>query len=243
MNGHGPCYRIYNIVVIIHKVLIGNPIFAVLKTSFMKRLVLSALATIFCMQVMAQAPAPENKEPRTEVNTKKHSRHAAVYFNLSTGINNNAGMLGIGLEVPVVDQFSVEAGLGSGSWGRKYYFCTKYYLRPSLKGWAFGPGFSYCPGISKYTINLETVYSDSEPVDMHLDPQTNIFVGAYNNWRLGRRNNRIYLQLGYSVPLGPAKFYELYGDPITDNSRNTMKLLSPGGLIVAFAFSFGAGGR
>ena len=203
----------------------------------MKKISLSLYVCLLSLCAFAQQGMPDGENK----NAKRESRegHSGAYFNLSTGINNNGGAIGLGLEVPVAKQVSVEAGVGEGTWGYKMYACGKYYLAPNLKGWAFGPGITYSTGGSDFTTNLETIHATSEKVTMHLDPMTNIFVSAYRNWRLGRNYNRFYLQLGWSVALSTPEFYQTVGYPITNNSVKVMKFIAPGGLIAAVGFSFG----
>lgn len=208
----------------------------------MRKAFLCLSIIIVALRSYAQSPAPDTRERTNGTNDTKKEKpagHSAAYFILTAGINNNPGLFGLGVEVPVAKQVSLEAGLGLSSWGNKFYFCGKYYLRPDLKGWAFGPGISYCTGFKQLDVNLETNHSTSEVVTMHADPQTNLFVAAYRSWSLGRNYNRIYLELGWSFALAEPSFYQMSGYPITENSRKVMRTISPGGLIVAAGFSFG----
>jgi hypothetical protein len=171
-----------------------------------------------------------------------HAKDAPFYITVSSGLNNNTGIFGVTLELPVSKNVSLEAGIGEGTWGYKAYLGGKYFLRPHHLGWAFGAGITYCGGLNNFQENLNTVSGYTEPVVLDLNPQTNFMLAAYRYWRLGRGANRIYMELGYSVRLTGGDLFDQQdngSDPIDDNSANTIKLLAPGGLIAALGFSFG----
>ena len=210
----------------------------------MKKTILSLLAVIACLQSFAQSPVGGNApDPEKATAGRRRESHAPLYINLSTGLNSNAGIIGLGLEIPVSDHISLEGGLGISSWGYKAYACGKYYIHPDFKGWAFGPGITYNSGLDRFTTNLETAYGSTETVELHLDPQANLFLAAYRNWRLGRQSNRIFLQLGLSMPVTGVSFWQTGGTPISRNAESVTRFIAPGGLIVAVGFSFGAGGH
>lgn len=170
----------------------------------------------------------------------KKSRCAKAFFDLSTGLNNNGGLLGLGADYHVTEDISINAGLGAiTSWGYKFYLGTKFYFKPCHKGWAIGCGATYSTGIPSYTTKMETMQGGSELVELRLLPQTNVMASAYHHWRLGRNKNRMYLQLGWSIPVATEKFRQISGNALTVNSASVLKFLAPGGLIVGLGFSFG----
>jgi hypothetical protein len=121
------------------------------------------------------------------------------------------------------------------------YLGGKYYLKPCHRGWAFGGGVTFNSGMAESERQLETLGSGpsgSENVTLELFPQVNMFASAYKYWNLGKNNNRIYLQLGWSIPFTVDKFQQLTGTPLTPTSADIMRFTSPGGLIVAVGFSF-----
>lgn len=164
-----------------------------------------------------------------------------VYIDLSTGINNNGGLLGGGVDVHVADDISLIGGVGlMTTWGYKAYTGVKCYLKPCHMGWAFGGGLTYNTGIPAYTQPMDTQNGTKEDVTLDLLPQANVYAAAYKHWRLGRNNNRIYLQLGVTRSLMNTKFRQTAGPAITATEANIMKALSPGGIIIGLGFSFGA---
>lgn len=159
------------------------------------------------------------------------------YLGLSTGLENPAGLLGVNLELPIQD-FSVGAGLGYSLWGAKVYCEGRYYFSPCNRGWAVGLGVSHSSGFQNLTINQETNVGKADVV-FDLKPQTNVFFSGYHFFRLGQRH-RFYLQGGYSARL-TNDIYSIKSPNfyLTSNGDAAMRVLAPGGLILALGFSFG----
>ncbi len=173
----------------------------------------------------------------------KHNNSArcpVFYLTISTGINNNTGLLSVSFEKPIAKSFSLEGGLGISSWGYKFYGGGKYYFRSCQRGWAVGTGVTYNTGIRNYQSNAATIYGTTETVVLNLNPQANALLAVYRFWNLGKRSNRVYFELGWSQPfLGGSRFDQIYGDPMSKDASDLMNRLSPGGLIVGVGFSFG----
>ena len=206
----------------------------------MKKIILSLLIVFVGLSAKAQQDNFPKKETHGKTRHGKSTHRPIFYINISTGINNNTGFIGASAEVPVAGHFSVEGGAGISTWGSKLTASCKYYLNDNFKGWAFGAGFTYNTGLSNFQDNLETIYGTTETVTLDLHSRANIFAAAYKYWRLGKRANRIYMELGYSIPVsGGDKFVQTSGDPISSNSTKAINLIAPGGLIVGFGFSFG----
>jgi hypothetical protein len=167
-----------------------------------------------------------------------------AYFDISTGINNNGGLLGLGIDVHAASKVSVNGGVGLvSSWGYKLYLGAKYYLKPCHKGWAVGGGLTFSTGLPKVWRRMETAKNTVEEVGLKLLPQSNFFAAFYRSWRIGRNKNRMYLQLGLTHGLDNRKFEQLSGPQISTNSAERLKRRSPGGaggIIVGIGFSIGA---
>ena len=135
---------------------------------------------------------------------------------------------------------SIDAGPGTGTWGDKVYAGVKYYLKPCHRGFAFGTGLTYCPGVYHHWYNVKTIYGNTENAKFNKNPQANILFAAYKYWNLGKKYNRVYAELGYSVRLtAGSKFTQLSGYPISDRSANSFNSNAPGGPILAIGISFG----
>jgi len=214
----------------------------------MKKIALFCLTLLLAFSVFAQdtderVKRKEDKPSKKEAVKPKISRPLRCpnfYIGVSTGLNNNIGLLGICFDVPVGKNYSVDGGVGISTWGYKFAASGKYYLQPCQRGWAFGAGVTYSTGLQNTQQNLENTNNVTEEVGLNLHPQTNIFLAAYRYWNLGQKYNRVYLELGWSAPLtSGSRFDQVSGEPINATSVSTMNLLSPGGLIIGFGFSFG----
>jgi hypothetical protein len=166
-----------------------------------------------------------------------------VYIGTSTGINNQSGILGVNLDVSILDHLSVGVGGGLSSWGNKLYAEARYYFNPANRGLAFGAGVTNNSGIIGFRGQVKTEDNPNEhEVPMDLKPQTNGFVSAYYFFNLGKRYNRLFLQAGWSVPFAPAGYTVKTQEVLTDEYDKAVKMASPGGLILGVGFSFAIGG-
>ena len=208
----------------------------------MKKTILTLFIGLLSFYTYGQSnDGTETKEHHhKEKKNEPKSKCPAFFIAVSTGLNNNTGIIGATIDVPVSPHFSVEGGAGIGSWGEKLYVGGKYFLKPCHLGWAFGTGITYSTGLKDFNENMETIDGDTEPVELQLNPQANLLLAAYRYWNLGKGRSRFYIELGYSIPLmGTDRFDQIAGTPIDDNSVHTLNLISPGGLIAAIGFSFG----
>lgn len=194
---------------------------------------------LFLMTILSTALIFAQEKKLQSRPAKSRSACPPVYLGTSTGINNQSGLLGFNIEVPIVEQFSIGTGVGISSWGTKVYGEGRYYLGHCQRGWAFGAGISHSTGLTSYTPTVKTVYGSKDQVTVDLDAKTNFFLAAYRFWTLGKRQNRFYITFGYSVPLTKTGIHQVAGPQMTTDSYNTLKAISPGGLIAAAGFSFG----
>ncbi|GAA4464050.1 hypothetical protein GCM10023093_13650 [Nemorincola caseinilytica] len=171
---------------------------------------------------------------------KKQARCPKLLVDLSTGINNNGGLLGAGLDYHFISDVSVHGGIGLlSTWGTKFYGGIKCHLRPCHTGWAFGGGYSYSTGIPEYSARFQTVNGTDEVVTLRYLPQSNVFAAGYRSWYVGHNRNRITLQLGYSISMTSRKYEQLSGTQLSKLGSSVAKFGSPGGFIAAFIFSLG----
>ena len=205
----------------------------------MKKIPFTILLALVATQAFAQGDKAADPDKYTNVSVNT-ARAPWAYITTSTGFNNNTGILGFSIDVPIGRKLSIEAGPGMGTWNYKAYAGIRYYLKPHQRGFAFGTGLTYCTGLRNDEHDLKTIYGYSEQIEYDKNPQTNILFAAYKYWNLGRRYNRIYMELGWSVPLtGGSKISQLSGAPMSSSQRNGIESSAPGGLIVAMGFSFG----
>jgi len=207
-------------------------IFTVSINLSMKKIVLISLVLT---SLMATTYAQDNAaKPQTA------NPCAKFYLGPSVGVNNEAGLIGLNLDLPL-DRISIGAGIGISSWGTKAFGEVKYFFKPCHRGWAVGVGLTHNSGLSQSTLNLETTNStpNKENVTLNTNPETNAFLAAYRFWNVGKGKTRCYLELGWSVPFSTASYTVTSGQTLVPLSDQTVKAISPGGLIVAFGFSFG----
>jgi hypothetical protein len=182
----------------------------------------------------ANAQQTDKKESKKEYRSKP----PVCYIGFSMGINNPSGALGFDVNIPLTKNVTLDGGAGTSTWGNKLYVGGKYYLRAPQRGFAFGGGLTFNSGADNFKSRLETAYGNRQMVTLNLKSQTNIFLGAYHYWTLGRNQNRFYLELGRSIPLTGVHFEQINGNPITENSRKAVNILAPGGFMGGFGFSF-----
>ena len=211
------------------------------KTVKMKQITLTILIGIFALNVSAQdIDAPSKHEAKGEDLKLRSDGCPAIYITTSTGINNNTAILGFNFELPVSEKVAIEAGPGTGTWGYKAYAGVKYYLKPCQRGFAFGTGLTYCPGVQHSWHDVATIYGSTEDIEFKKNAQTNILFAAYKYWTLGKKYNRVYAELGWSVPLSSGdKLTQLSGDPVSSDGKSSVESSAPGGPVVAVGISFG----
>ncbi len=165
---------------------------------------------------------------------------AKFYLGLSTGINNHSGILGVNFDVPVTGHFSLGTGLGLSSWGYKSYGEGRFYFKDCNRGWALGAGITYATGAEDFIVEMPTTIGTTD-VSMNLEPVTNVAVSAYHFFGLGRGSHRFYLQMGWSQRLNDTPYVVTSGHTLDSDGKAAMDLVTPGGLILGFGFSFGLG--
>ncbi len=163
---------------------------------------------------------------------------STFYLDLSSGINNHTGIIGIGAMIPIDEKFSLRAGAGLGSWGTKLSGGIKYGSRTE-SGFGFGLGYSHCPGLDD--MDLEYNNGGASVREFNVDY---LQVGTINftlNYNFVLKNEKIFfLETGYAVPTGGSNFYRVNdGGPLSEEEKVLMEVLRPGGLILALGLQVG----
>lgn len=171
---------------------------------------------------------------------------AKTYLCPSGGINNSSGLAGLQVEHFVHKKVSLLGAGGIGSWGYKFTGGTRYFFRDR-----FGPGlgvsFSTATGLKEVKLqNMEVINSLNEvemrSVDFELKPVYMLNLSYIRSWHVGKEDNRINLELGYSVPLSSksAANYRLKENlRLTETSQQVMNFIQPGGFIIGLAYCLG----
>jgi hypothetical protein len=206
----------------------------------MKTIKLLSLLLLLCAGFNAFAQNDdEDDAPRKVRVNRRNGVCPVLYLGLSTGLNNESGIMGFNIDLPLNKKLSLGAGFGEGTWGAKAYSEVRYYITERChRGWALGAGITYASGSNNFKQTLETI-NGKEKVTLNLHPQDNVFFALYRFWSLGREYNRIYANIGYSVPFHDARYKVIYGDPLTQSTSDGLRSLSPGGLVVGAGISFG----
>jgi len=210
-----------------------------MKKYFLLLVVLTALFSV------AHAQQPDTTQAQLAAKTKnsKPGKRPACYIGLSTGINNPSGYIGLDFNIHIGKYITLDAGAGPGTWGNKLYIGGKYYLKKHQRGWALSGGVTFSSGLETVNLKLPTIYNNTERVALTLKPESNAFIAVYHYWKLGKKNNRFFVDFGKSVALQPERFHQKTGDPITEEARQRVSNLCPGkflgGLMVGTGFSFG----
>ncbi len=205
-----------------------------MKTSFVTLIALLLFTGTYA-QLATDPPAEKQKGKKHK--REKPAKPPVFYIETSTGVNNPSGLLGLDFNVCLASCVTLDAGIGTSTWGNKLFLGSKYYLKSPQRGFAFGGGFTFNSGQENRQVNTETV-NGKAPVSVSFKSQPNAFLAAYHYWTLGRRYNRFYTMLGWSVPMHSPHIAQVSGPAITQSGRDHLERRAPGGLIVGFGFSF-----
>jgi len=180
----------------------------------------------------------------------KASRHHQIrpgfcpiaYLGVSTGINNNVGILGPQIDVAFSPSFSIGTGLGLSTWGTKIYAEGRLYFSPCHQGWAIGAGITHNTGGHDLPLKDQETVAGKADIQVNLDPISNFILSGYYFFPMGRTSrNRLHLQAGFSIPLNQRNFVQTAGPEITQKTNDAINALAPGGLVLGIGFSFGMG--
>lgn len=162
---------------------------------------------------------------------------------ISTGIDNNVGVIGVSIYHAITNSVILEAGLGSGGWGMKSSINAQYY--PSAKKTHFFKlAYVYSSGLENMPIDLESSRKKTESFELDLEPVHTLALTSGWSFPI-KHKHRFYFELGYSKLLGDKETsYRVVKRPqagvdLSDLSKQVMNIQVPGGLVLALGFSFG----
>jgi hypothetical protein len=99
-------------------------------------------------------------------------------------------------------------------------------------------GIAYASGLPEMKTQLELASKETKDVTLKLGPQTNLQVSWYKSYAI-KEHHRFFLQVGYSFPITGVSYTIISGETLSDTSKSTMKMMAPGGILVATGFGFG----
>ncbi len=158
-----------------------------------------------------------------------------VYIGLGTGIESFSGLIGVTGDFRVQNNFFVRVGAGIGSWGGKLSFG----LRNETKtGNSFGYGvyLSRATGLKEFTYKLETISGDQD-VKLELMPGFTLNPTVSYKWLI-HDLHRFFIEAGYAIPLQTDPWKVTDGSQLTENSKNLLRILQPGGFSLGLGIQF-----
>jgi len=163
-----------------------------------------------------------------------------AYAGMSTGINNFNSVFGVFAEYNIINNITINGGVGLGMWGTKASLGVKFY-KNYPRGAYYGLSASGLSGGLNDTIMAKTVGTEEriEVVFQQKQSRTlNFTVGYY--WVLSEGKIRLHFEGGYSFPL-VKKSWEILTPNIrlTKDEETLRNFWSPGGIVLAFGTTFG----
>ena len=161
----------------------------------------------------------------------------SVYFGVGVGINDCG--LAFSVEKTINDRFSGFASVGIGGWGYKIGFGAIFYSNQVPYGSSFSLGYSLATGLDNFETELSTEpYDEKENVMLDLNNVGTINLIYAYNWRLGRKG-KFSLYTGYAFAVTNNSYdVKSSGTELSDESKQVLNILQPGGLILGLKFMF-----
>jgi hypothetical protein len=168
----------------------------------------------------------------------------SFWLTTGTGFNNHFGLIGISLEDKLSQQWTIFGGTGIGTWGTKSGIGMRTYKQYPLRR-AFSFSLTRASGITDLSLNANAINPNGAVIDttvtFNLDPVYQFNVSWMRFWRVSDWC-RFYIEAGYSFLLSGrhSRNFELItpGYQLSELTRRIMTAIQPGGLTVAFGFSF-----
>jgi hypothetical protein len=162
-----------------------------------------------------------------------------TFITLGTGFNSNYGLAGIGVDFKLIDKVQGSVSGGLGSWGFKSAGELRYFYSGCMqKGSAIAAGIAYASGLPEMETELELSNEESKNVTLELGAQTNLQLSWYKSYAI-KEHHRFFFQVGYSFPITGINYKVTSGETLSDLSKTTMRMMAPGGVLLATGFGFG----
>jgi hypothetical protein len=198
----------------------------------MKTLQLIAAIGLWSMNVAAQNQTSTDK---TDIVPPCET----TFITLGTGVNSNYGLAGLGVDFKIMDNVQASVSGGLGSWGFKSAGEFRFFYSGCMqKGSALALGVAYASGLPEMETELELSNEETKNVTLELGASTNMQVSWYKTYAI-KEHHRFFFQVGYSFPVSGTNYKVTSGESLSDVSKTTMKILAPGGVLVATGFGFG----
>lgn len=184
----------------------------------------------------------DDKKQAVSADKKTSGKSPDSFFEFECGWNGYAG-LGARFDYLLFNNVSLNGAAGLGLiWGYRVSGSLRYYLEYPY-GLAFSAGVAYNTG-GEYKIKMETQDPSSgstfnEKVTFDLKPVTCINASLLYSVQVNG-NNKIYIETGYSYALQKENYTYTTesGRELSDESKNKMKKLAPGGFMYTVGYAF-----
>jgi hypothetical protein len=162
-----------------------------------------------------------------------------TFVTLGTGLNSNYGIIGVGVDFKLLEKLQGAVSGGLGSWGFKSAGELRYFYSGCMqKGSAIAAGIAYASGLPEMETELELSNAESKNVTLELGAQTNLQLSWYKSYAI-KEHHRFFFQVGYSFPITGINYKVTSGETLSDLSKTTMRMMAPGGVLLATGFGFG----
>jgi hypothetical protein len=162
-----------------------------------------------------------------------------TFITLGTGLNSNYGMVGLGVDFKLMNKIQGAVSGGLGSWGFKSAGELRYFYSGCMQsGSAVAAGLAYASGLPEMETEMELSNEETKNVTLELGAQTNLQLSWYKTLAI-KEHHRFFVQVGYSFPVTGISYRVTSGETLSDVSKTTMKMLAPGGVLLATGFGFG----
>jgi hypothetical protein len=198
----------------------------------MKYTLLALMLVLFTTITTAQDKVKKSKRVQTE--------NGKVFVNLSTGINNPTGPLGVGIDAAIAKNIMIGAGIGTSTWGTKISAKGVFFLKENFHGGAFAISINHSSGFTYSKMTYEPKNSNTTYLlDTEGSRVTSVNL-MYANYRNIGKKSKFYFQTGFAAKLNTPTVTIYYaGTANTFNDKlytQSLKLFAPGGLIANIGF-------
>jgi len=198
---------------------------------------MKTIQLIIAICIMTLKAGAQNQSGTEKTNVDQSCE--TTFITLGTGLNSNYGLAGLGVDFKLMDKVQGSVSGGLGSWGFKTAGELRYFYSGCMQqGSALTAGVAYATGLPEMDIEMELSNEETKTVKLELNAQTNLQLAWYRAFKV-QQNHRFFVQAGYSFPISGISYRVISGETLSDVSKTTVRMMAPGGIIVAVGFGFG----
>jgi len=191
------------------------------------------------IRTFKSAAEPEKTAAKRDAE-KPSAPPSGMFLEFEWGWNGYTG-LGARFDYMILDDFSLNGGLGVGFWGYRISGALRYYLDYPY-GTAFSLGAAYNSGgelKSDYDTTDSSGNVTTEKVTFDLKPVLCINATVLYSFMVNGKD-KIYIEAGYSYAIQDKKYsYKTDNNAkLTEESEDIMDIMAPGGIILTVGYAF-----